>query len=317
MDHLSLNNCKSGFRILLTAFLCIVLKCSGVGQGASTSDTLIIKHPLRKPLLIGSGIVTGVGSYAGLYMAWYNDYNTGKFHTFDDNGEWLQMDKVGHTMTTYHLGMISCDALRWAGTDDRTSRWVGGLTGLFYQTGIEVMDGFSRGWGFSWGDEAANVLGSAVFISQDLAWGEQRIKLKYSSSPSSYAQYRPELLGNSFQSQLLKDYNGQSYWASLNLKSFMHKENGFPAWFNIAFGYSGKGMIGGHDNPEEIVALYPDVNFDRRRQFLLSLDIDLTRIPVKSQFLKTVFGVIGFIKIPSPTLEVDDQGRFAFHPFYF
>ncbi|MFT5185097.1 MAG: hypothetical protein ACI84C_002235 [Flavobacteriales bacterium] len=317
MDHTYPNHWKPVIRFLLTAILCFVLQSSVVSQSSPISDTTGIQYPLRKPLLIGSGIFTGAGSYAGLYMAWYNDFNTGKFHTFDDNGEWLQMDKVGHTMTTYHLGMISCDALRWAGTDDRTSRWVGGLTGFFYQTGIEVMDGFSRGWGFSWGDQAANFLGSAVFISQDLAWGEQRIKLKYSSTPSSYAQYRPELLGDNFQSKLLKDYNGQSYWASLNLKSFMHKANGFPAWVNVAFGYSGEGMIGGHNNPEDIVALYPDVNFTRRRQYLLSLDIDLTKIPVKSPFLKTLFGVIGFIKIPSPTLEVDDHGNFTFHPFYF
>ncbi len=302
---------------MLTASLCIVLQSNLIGQGSLGPDSIAFQHPLRKPVLIGSGIFTGVGSYAGLYMAWYNDFNTGKFHTFNDNGEWLQMDKVGHTMTAYHLGMISCDALRWAGTDKRTSRWVGGLTGLFYQTGIEVMDGFSRGWGFSWGDAGSNVLGSAIFISQDLAWGEQRIKLKFFPTPSNYAQYRPDLLGDSFTSKLLKDYNGQSYWASLNLKSFMHKANAFPGWVNIAFGYSGEGMIGGHDNPAEIVALYPNVNFDRRRQYLLSLDIDLTRIPVKSKFLKTVFGVIGFIKIPSPTLEVDDNGQFTFHPFYF
>ena len=40
-------------------------------------------------------------------------------------------------------------------------------------------------------------------------------------------------------------------------------------------------------------------------QFYLSLDIDLVKIKTKSKFLKSVFSVINFIKIPAPTLEIN------------
>jgi hypothetical protein len=35
-----------------------------------------------------------------------------------------------------------------------------------------------------------------------------------------YAQYRPNVLGSSLAEQILKDYNGQTYWLSVNLHSF-------------------------------------------------------------------------------------------------
>ena len=53
------------------------------------------------------------------------------------------------------------------------------------------------------------------------------------------------------------------------------------------------------------------------RQFYLSLDVDLTKISTKSKLLKTVFSVVNFIKIPSPTLEFNGKGHIKFHYLYF
>ncbi|MFQ3306343.1 MAG: hypothetical protein ACI9K4_001412, partial [Polaribacter sp.] len=56
---------------------------------------------------------------------------------------------------------------------------------------------------------------------------------------------------------------------------------------------------------------------DPYRQFYLSLDIDLTKVNTNSKFLKSVFSVINFIKIPSPTLEINTKGQLKFHYLYF
>ncbi|MEI2711499.1 MAG: hypothetical protein V9E96_21185 [Chitinophagaceae bacterium] len=40
--------------------------------------------------------------------------------------------------------------------------WVGGLSGVAYQTMIETLDGFSQDWGWSWGDFTANVIGQWI-----------------------------------------------------------------------------------------------------------------------------------------------------------
>jgi hypothetical protein len=104
---------------------------------------------------------------------------------------------------------------------------------------------------------------------------------------------------------------------SINLKSFGGKESYVPSWLNLAFGYSADGMTGGSQN-----YLYNNdgnsiPEFERQRQFFLSLDIDLSRIKTKSRFVNTLFGAFGFIKIPMPTYEYGTKSGLKGHFLYF
>ena len=54
----------------------------------------------------------------------------------------------------------------------------------------------------------------------------------------------------------------------------------------------------------------------RKRQFLLSLDVDLTRVKTKSKILNTVLHSFGFIKFPMPTLELSN-GKLHANSIYF
>ncbi|MEZ4686689.1 MAG: hypothetical protein R3B47_11660 [Bacteroidia bacterium] len=36
-----------------------------------------------------------------LGISWYHNSDLGPFHFFDDNSEWKQMDKVGHSLGGY------------------------------------------------------------------------------------------------------------------------------------------------------------------------------------------------------------------------
>ena len=106
----------------------------------------------------------------------------------------------------------------------------------------------------------------------------------------------------------MKDYNGQTYWLSINLASFMKKETNFPSWLNVAVGYGATGMTGGSFNPPYIDENGNQLYFDRYRQYYISLDADLSRIRTNSKFLKALFKTIGFIKIPAPALEFNKNG---------
>jgi hypothetical protein len=53
------------------------------------------------------------------------------------------------------------------------------------------------------------------------------------------------------------------------------------------------------------------------RQFYLSLDVDLTRIRTNKSWLKTLFTVFSFIKIPAPAIEFNTLGEVRFHPVYY
>ena len=264
-------------------------------------------------------ILTGSAGYiatmAGLNELWYNRFPRSGFHFFNDNNEWLQVDKAGHVMTSYYVGKIGMDALKWSGLPAKKALWCGTL-GLAFLSTVELFDGFSDQWGASPGDMAANAMGTAFLIAQESLWDEQRILLKFSFSPTEYAQHRPYTLGNNFQEQALKDYNGQTYWLSLNISSFLNNQTTFPRWLNAAFGYGANGMMGGTVNPITDNNGNPFPVFKRARQYYFSIDIDLTRLKTKPTCLHAFFNTFGFVKFPAPSIEYSGN-KIKFHPLFF
>ena len=273
---------------------------SKFNQFLKPSDSL---NKQRRNGLIITEATLATATLIGLNQLWYADYPRSSFKTINDSGEWLQMDKMGHVFSSYQLGSIGANTLKWAGVNQKDQLLYGSTLGLGFLTAVEVMDGFSEEWGFSWTDMAANVAGTGLYAGQELLWQEQRILLKYSFHSTKFAKQRPDKLGNGFSEEFLKDYNGQTYWLSANLNSFLKTES-IPNWLNLAFGYGADGMLTGEPNDP----LY--LNQNRTRQYYLSLDIDLNRIKTNSHVLKTIFNVLNVIKIPFPTLNLDSIDAF-------
>ena len=63
---------------------------------------------------------------------------------------------------------------------------------------------------------------------------------KFSFHTTKYASLRPNVLGSSLSEEIFKDYNGQTYWLSVNLHSFF-KSSKLPKWLNLAAGYGADG----------------------------------------------------------------------------
>ena len=293
------------FGLLLT--LNLAYTQSSINQFLTLSDSLNTKR--KKAVLLTEATLASL-SLIGLNQLWYKEYERSSFKVVDDSNEWLQMDKFGHAFSAYHLGRLTGNSLRWAGDSQRNQVLYGAAFGLGFLPAVEVMDGFSEEWGFSWSDMAANALGTGLYASQELLWQEQRVLLKYSFHRTSFAEQRPELLGDGLHEELLKDYNGQTYWLSANIEAFL-KTDALPKWLNLAFGYSGDGMLTGDPND----VMFPNQN--RIRQYFLSLDVDLSRIKTNSAILRTVFDVLNLIKVPLPTLQINSTGQLKWHLSYF
>ena len=272
------------------------------------SDTL--NKPRRNAVIITEASLASI-ALIGLNELWYADYERSKFHTINDNDAWLQMDKFGHAFTSYQLGKHGAQLLNWSGVRKKDQLIYGATLGFTFLTAVEILDGYSEEWGFSWGDVMANAAGSGLYIGQELLWYEQRIALKYSFHQTKYAEIKPDKLGESFLEQTLKDYNGQTYWLSFNLQSFF-KDSKIPKWLNVAVGYGAEGMISSIENIDNQV-IGPNETY---RQYYLSLDINLNGIRTNSRVLSTVFDIFDMIKIPLPTLEFSKKGT-AFHLFYY
>ena len=255
-------------------------------------------------------IIAGSAGYAltlyGLNELWYKDSEHQAFQFFNDNGEWKQVDKLGHFYSAFYLSYGASKAYQWCSVPKKKSDFYGALTGFLVMLPIEIMDGYSDAYGASSGDLLANATGSLFFLGQSLLWKEPRIYPKFSFHQTDFAEKRPNLLGDNLASEMLKDYNGQTYWLSFDMDKFIK----FPKWLNLAVGYGADGMVYAHDN------INSQLGYNAYRQYYFAFDPDLTAIKTRSKVLKTAFFIISMIKLPSPTIEFSSNGT-KFHMFYF
>ena len=273
----------------------------------------------RVRLVTAANIVAYGGLLIALNAEWYAKYPRSGFHFFNDDAEWLQVDKVGHMYSAYTESRASMEAWRWAGLPRKERIWLGGLSGVAYQSIIEVLDGFSSQYGFSPGDFTANIVGSGMFIAQEFAWDDQRIKFKFSFHRKNYGEANLDkradvIYGSTEIERFIKDYNAQSYWLSANIKSFF-PETKLPRWLSFSIGYGAEGMFGARTNVA--YDANGNVTFDRRdikryRQWYLSPDVDFSKIRTNKKGLKILFAVLDAFKFPAPTLEYSN-GSFKGH----
>lgn len=305
-----IKKCIYEFIIIL---LFMYAKCAVIAQNDTTDNCKNSKIYLY---VLGS---TYALTMVGLYEIWYKDYPTSAFHFFNDADEWLQMDKAGHTFTAYALAKYADAGMRkYCCMKNKTCTFWGVCQSMIFLTTLELFDGFSSQWGFSWSDMGANFMGSSMYAVQELLLAKQTVIPKFSASFSPYSKYRPETLGRTFPERILKDYNGQNYWLSFSPFSFSKKQEIKKkySFICLSIGYGAAGMLGGKDNPYtnrqgDILPF-----FKRYRKFLLSLDVDFSKIQTRKKWIKTLFNTINFIKIPFPTIEYS-QGKIFMHGVYF
>lgn len=303
--------------LILFAFLTILIFNSSAQEDKISFWTPSPEYNKSRVKLLSYSLAGAyAASMAGLYQLWYKDYPLTKFHYFDDNDEWLQYDKIGHFGSAYYVGKWGIGLYDWTGMNHKKAVWIGGSLGMLFTTSIEIFDGYSSQWGFSWGDMIANTSGYILLMSQELLWDEQRITIKFSFHTSEFAKYRPDQFGTSFPEHLFKDYNGTTTWLSGNIHSFLKKDSKFPKWLNLAVGYGVEGLTGANENVLEYNGK-PIPYFDRYRQYYISPDIDLTKIKIRSKFLHSLFGVFGFLKLPAPAIEFNSLNKTKFHILYY
>lgn len=294
-----------------TVIVFFILKVMALPNVFAQKDSAVSGINKRRfiPLMTTIGVAY-TATWVGLNELWYKNYPKSSFHFFNDNNEWNQIDKMGHAMTAFQESRLGVDLLKWSGVPEKKAIVYGSLTGFILQSPIEVFDGYSSEYGASVGDLAANATGSALVLTQYLLWKELRIDMKYSFHQTQYAKFRPNVLGGSLSEQLLKDYNGQTYWLCGNIYSFLKKESKFPKWLNIAIGYGSEGMVYAETKENNANG------YQSYRQYYLSLDIDLTKIKTRSSFLKKVFYAVNLVHLPAPALEFNKNG-IKVHPIYF
>lgn len=321
-------------RVAATVLLLLALWPAGLHAQADSSattaaatDSVTLTKPRRNPWylnaptlhrrrLTGVSVGTAAGyslSMAGLGVAWYGQNGLSGWRWFNDNHEWQQMDKLGHAMGGYMESVLLMKGLRWSGVPRGRSILFGCLSGFVMMSSFEIFDGFSPEYGASWGDLLANASGSLLAAGNELIFRDQVVRLKFAYLPSEYAARRPDLLGSGL-SQVIKDYNGMTFWLSIRPHAFIPNgkvKNVFPRWLCLAVGYGANGLLGGYGTDPQSV-----IDAREYRQWYLSLDIDWEQIPTRRSGLKMLFTFLNFIKLPFPAVEFSRYGT-TFQPLMF
>lgn len=293
----------------------VLIFISVFSTDSKSIDTLKLKKNKKfYSFLAAEGIVL-TGGITYLSKQWYSDKKRVPFHFYNDLRGWNQVDKFGHFYASYIESDIGYSLMKKFNFSEKKALYLGGFQGLILETPIEIFDAYYDGWGFSLSDMVANAAGSLFFIFQQKIFKEQIIKPKLSFSRSKYARIANGYLGkNNIISEFLYDYNGYTFWFSISPRSIFPRSK-IPKWVNISFGYGSDGMIGEFKN----LSSYKGIeipNFERFRQFYLSLDVDFSKIKTNSKFMKGVFTTLSYIKIPLPTLEIS-QKKIKGHFIYF
>jgi uncharacterized protein YfiM (DUF2279 family) len=290
-------------RSVVAAFFILLLFSKSQAQD-TLSSAPVNKSRLRIVAVSTAALYTG--SMIALSNEWYSQTPQQSFHFFNDFHEWKQVDKVGHIYSAFQLSSIGSQTLRWCNVPQRKADDIGTLTSIVIMSSIEVLDGFSQGYGASATDLAADVVGAGFYWGQNRLWKEVRIYPKFSFHQTAYAAQNPDLLGSGLSQEFLKDYNGQTYWLSADMDKFIR----FPKWLNLSVGYGAEDMIYAMDADNKAAGYHP------YRQFYLGLDLDLTAFRGRSKFLNSLIYFANMIRIPAPALEFS-QGKVKGHWLYF
>ncbi len=295
------------FPVIIICILLISYCMKAMGQEDTTTR---VDNKKLHIILGGTAVAYGTGLVI-LSNTWYDELGKTGFHFYNDNTQWNQVDKLGHSYTAYHLSRIGHHGLKLAGVSDKKSAIWGSVMSQALMIPIEMLDGYSKDFGFSWGDIAADLFGAGFYLGQELLWEKQKIKFKFSFHSTEYSSYHPEVLGGSLSESWLKDYNGQTYWLSFDVYSLLHSNNHFPKWLNIALGYGAEGMVYGRD--QENV----DHGYQSYRQFYLGIDIDLSHIKSRKKYINTLLFFADMIKLPAPAVEFNCKSGVKYHWIYF
>ncbi len=271
--------------------------------------TLMGTPPFREttikttPFAVLSG--TYIAAITALHIYQVNTIwdSTTSFRIIEDGDYGLYVDKLGHIWGGYMNAYILSEFLMGSGfSHDAATHW-GAAMSFAYQSYVEILDGFGKGWGFSPSDMYSNMLGLGYFIGQHHIPFLQNFTPKANYIPPSWygAKHRDQ------SSSFIDDYSGYTFMLSANVHKLLPKELDpyWPDWLNIGVGYTARNLT--YKNGD--------------RKYLIGLDINPAMVlPDGGTEWNWFKQSLNYILLPLPMLELSPDGPPVFrlmYPFHF
>lgn len=241
--------------------------------------------------VIGAGVLTGMHLY--YKNTWWKQQRN--YFKFAEDGYYARdMDKVSHIYTANVFTEASGMAYEWAGVKPKSALIWGAVTSMAYETYIEINDGFAPNWGFDWVDMAGNFAGVLYPFLQRAVPFLQDVNFKWS--------FKPRWLKGKVENtdDLLDDYTNMTFWLSVNpeimLPKSLTKAKFYPNFIAVAIGLTIKN------------ASHVKGSTNAYREWFLSLDWDITKLPGKSDFMKKLKKLLNFYHFPAPAVRFSPSG---------
>ncbi|MDP4219214.1 MAG: DUF2279 domain-containing protein [Bacteroidota bacterium] len=239
---------------------------------------------------IAPAIVIGVALYNNYHDFWKNAEKV-PFHFSNDPPYAMHNDKFGHAYYAATTADIIKLCYAEAGMERKTAAWIGFGSSLLAQTLVEIGDAFHGStayYGFSPGDEVADILGSSFSLMKEYIPGLSRFDYKVGFWPSS--AYKEGAYHT-----IIDDDESEFFWMSYQI--YHDLPEGFPKWLNIGIGYGVQNLLQVQSLPDRKGTIPAS-------QVYLGLDINLKGLPIEGKAWEIIAGLLDHFRIPFPALQV-------------
>ena len=288
---------------------------AGEATSAGISDA---DRRLRTQALLG-GYAAGVALY-GYFSWWGKDVQrnvvnadgtvtvetlpnrTSEFHWSDEG--WFGTDsvaggadKLGHAFAFYASTRLLTTALgEWAGQPRADAIRLAAVTSAAVSLAIEVFDGYTLEYGFSWQDMAMNLLGvGAGMLLENYPRLDELIDLRLQYWPSDdakeYGQTNP-----------FNDYSGQTYLLVFKASGVPElQRNPWLRYVELQFGYGSRGYAP-HPGP------YAPEQPVKERNLYVGIGLNLTEVLRRTVFKepstarRVTEGFLEYLQVPGTNL---------------
>lgn len=239
-----------------------------------------------------------VGGNAMLYRyfkrAWWSGERAPHFFFRADwDEDFRDQDKFGHMFGGYHLARIGNALLRDACASKSHALLWSAAYATAFQLQIEIWDGMYKKYGFSYADLIANTTGMAFAVAQQKYPSLKAIKPTISYRRTAAMRNARNIPGELRPSL---DYSGQTYWFAADVNAMLPDDvkQYWPSFLRISAGHS----------ITDWVDAKTGANMRAQRKILLSIDIDVEKLPGNNPIWRTVKRNLSYIHIPSPALQL-------------
>jgi len=253
--------------------------------------------------LSGVGIYD-LAFYETLKKPWWSGEKSG-FHVINDwwGNYAMEVDKCAHAYAGQSMALIAAQSYQWSGMTRRQGLFWGGVTGVAMLAQVEVLDGYTRRYGFSTGDFAANLVGAFYPLAQEV-WDPLRlVTLKMSWHPRRFEDTGYD--HNPSPPNLLEDYDRMTYWLALDINGMLPAgvQRYWPDWLGVALGYGVKNA-------------FSQCEGDRMRECYVALDLDPTRANLGNGWLARALAPLHYIHLPAPAIRFRGDGTKSFALYF-